>query len=92
MLNFTDLICSHLPASLLASFVKRLSRLSLAAPPAAIIMIIPLTYNLLKRHPALMEMIHRTQDMDGPFVGKSRIIIVLRFSDRLHRPFLAGRS
>lgn len=92
MLHFTDLIRSHLPASLLASFVKRLSRLSLAAPPAAIIMIIPLTYNLLKRHPALMEMIHQTQDVDGSFVGKSRIVIVSRFSDKLPRPFLAGRS
>ncbi|KAG6376235.1 CBF/Mak21 family-domain-containing protein [Boletus reticuloceps] len=68
--RLTELFLSstHLPASLLASFVKRLSRLSLAAPPAAIIMIIPLTYNLLKRHPALMGMIHRTQDADGPFI------------------------
>ncbi|KAF8559665.1 CBF-domain-containing protein [Imleria badia] len=68
--RLTELFLSstHLPASLLASFVKRLSRLSLAAPPAAIIMIIPLTYNLLKRHPALMGMIHRTQDPDGPFI------------------------
>lgn len=53
---------SHLPATLLASFVKRLSRLSLNAPPAAIIMIIPFTYNILKRHPALMGMIHRLPD------------------------------
>ncbi|KAG9318573.1 CBF/Mak21 family-domain-containing protein [Chiua virens] len=68
--RLTDLFLSstHLPASLLASFVKRLSRLSLAAPPAAIIMIMPLTYNLLKRHPALMGMIHRTLDDDGPFI------------------------
>ncbi|KAF8576410.1 ribosome biogenesis protein Noc4 [Ramaria rubella] len=50
---------SHLPATLLASFIKRLSRLSLSAPPAAIIMIIPFTYNVLKRHPACMVMIHR---------------------------------
>ncbi|THH00387.1 hypothetical protein EW145_g7089 [Phellinidium pouzarii] len=50
---------SHLPAMLLASFVKRLARLSLSAPPAAIIMTIPFTYNILKRHPALMSMIHR---------------------------------
>lgn len=49
---------THLPATLLASFIKRLSRLSLSAPPAAIIMIIPFTYNILKRHPALMVMIH----------------------------------
>ncbi|KAG7090557.1 hypothetical protein E1B28_009665 [Marasmius oreades] len=50
---------THLPATLVASFVKRLARLSLSAPPAAIVMIIPFTYNMLKRHPALMPLIHR---------------------------------
>lgn len=53
----------HLPATLLASFVKKLSRLSLTAPPAAIVMVIPFTYNILKKHPALMVMIHRA-DVD----------------------------
>ncbi|KAF5314596.1 hypothetical protein D9611_007264 [Ephemerocybe angulata] len=57
---------SHLPATLLASFIKRLSRLSLNAPPAAIVMIVPFTYNILKKHPALMVMIHR--DADSGFV------------------------
>lgn len=63
---------SHLPATLLASFIKRLSRLSLNAPPAAIVMIIPFTYNVLKRHPALMVMIHRVPDGDDDsnFTGK----------------------
>ncbi|KAL1734209.1 CBF/Mak21 family-domain-containing protein [Schizophyllum commune] len=55
---------THLPATLLASFVKRLARLSLCAPPAAIVMVIPFTYNILKRHPKLMPMIHRS-DYDG---------------------------
>ncbi|KAI4524777.1 CBF-domain-containing protein [Schizophyllum commune Loenen D] len=55
---------THLPATLLASFVKRLARLSLSAPPAAIVMVIPFTYNILKRHPKLMPMIHRS-DYDG---------------------------
>lgn len=53
---------SHLPATLLASFVKRLSRLSLNAPPSSIVMMVPFTYNVLKRHPALMVMIHRDED------------------------------
>jgi len=59
--RLTELFLSstHLPATLLASFLKRLSRLSLSAPPAAVVMIIPFTYNLLKRHPACMVMIHR---------------------------------
>lgn len=66
--RLTELFLSstHLPAALLASFVKRLSRLSLSAPPAAIIMIIPFTYNILKRHPALMKMIHRAGEDDEP--------------------------
>ncbi|KAL1742577.1 CBF/Mak21 family-domain-containing protein [Schizophyllum fasciatum] len=64
---------THLPATLLASFIKRLARLSLNAPPAAIVMIIPFTYNILKRHPKLMPMIHRS-DYDGtdedPFLAE----------------------
>ncbi|KAF8155473.1 CBF/Mak21 family-domain-containing protein [Crassisporium funariophilum] len=71
--RLTELFLSstHLPSTLLASFIKRLSRLSLTAPPAAIIMIIPFTYNLLKRHPALMVMIHRSDvddDSTDPFL------------------------
>ncbi|KAF8637279.1 hypothetical protein AX17_002932 [Amanita inopinata Kibby_2008] len=58
---------SHLPAAILASFVKRLARLSLSAPPAAIIMIIPFTYNILKRHPALMVMVHCTEEAEDSF-------------------------
>ncbi|GJE91040.1 CBF/MAK21 family protein [Phanerochaete sordida] len=62
--RMTELFLSstHLPVNLLASFVKRLARLSLSAPPAAIVMILPLTYNILKKHPALMVMIHRVDD------------------------------
>lgn len=44
---------------MIASFVKRLARLSLSAPPAAIIMIIPFVYNLLKRHSSCMCMLQR---------------------------------
>lgn len=51
---------SHLPAAMVASFVKRLSRLSLQAPPGAIVVIIPWTYNMLKQHPPCTFMLHRT--------------------------------
>ncbi|KAH6902660.1 ribosome biogenesis protein Noc4 [Coprinopsis sp. MPI-PUGE-AT-0042] len=37
------------------------------APPAAIIMLIPFTYNVLKKHPALMAMIHRDLSEDEAF-------------------------
>ncbi|GAA6027656.1 hypothetical protein JCM8097_007968 [Rhodosporidiobolus ruineniae] len=55
---------SHLPATLVASFIKRLARLSLAASPAAIVTVIPFVYNLLKRHPACMALIHRKIEGD----------------------------
>ncbi|GAA6062902.1 hypothetical protein JCM10212_004351 [Sporobolomyces blumeae] len=55
---------SHLPAALVASFVKRLARLALSASPAAIVTVVPLVYNLLKRHPSLMVMIHRPLSED----------------------------
>ncbi|KAI0051377.1 CBF-domain-containing protein [Auriscalpium vulgare] len=63
---------SHLPATMLASFVKRLARLSLSGPPASIVILIPFTYNILKRHPALMVMIHRDADdasNEDPFLS-----------------------
>ena len=55
----TFLASSHLPAALVASFIKRLSRLSLNAPPGAIVFVVPWIYNLLKRHPPCTFMIHR---------------------------------
>jgi U3 small nucleolar RNA-associated protein 19 len=55
----TFLSSTHLPASLIASFIKRLSRLALFAPPAAIVAIVPYIYNLLKEHPTCTFMIHR---------------------------------
>ncbi|GAB7364467.1 hypothetical protein MBLNU230_g5277t1 [Neophaeotheca triangularis] len=54
-----SLSSTHLPAILIASFLKRLARLALVAPPGAIVFTIPLTYNLLKTHPACTFMLHR---------------------------------
>ncbi|KAF2773423.1 CBF-domain-containing protein [Teratosphaeria nubilosa] len=51
---------THLPATMVASFIKRLARLSLQAPPGAIVWIVPWTYNMLKQHPACAFMLHRT--------------------------------
>ncbi|RGP70453.1 putative noc4 nucleolar forms a complex with nop14p [Fusarium sporotrichioides] len=55
----TFLGSTHLPAALVASFIKRLARLSLNAPPGAIVFVTPWIYNLLKRHPTCTFMIHR---------------------------------
>jgi U3 small nucleolar RNA-associated protein 19 len=50
---------NHLPAATIASFIKRLSRLCLFAPPSAIVAVLPFIYNLLKAHPATTFLIHR---------------------------------
>lgn len=49
---------SHLSINLIASFIKRMSRLLLTASPGAIVSILPLVYNLQKLHPNCMIMIH----------------------------------
>ncbi|KAL4943794.1 hypothetical protein BDV06DRAFT_127372 [Aspergillus oleicola] len=75
----TFLASTHLPATLVASFIKRLSRLALNAPPAAIVAVVPFIYNLFKTHPTCTFMLHRViqneetkaelekEGMDDPF-------------------------
>ena len=53
------LASTHLPAALVASFIKRLSRLSLYSPPSGIVIVVPWMYNMLKTHPTCTFMIHR---------------------------------
>lgn len=55
----TFLGSTHLPATLVASFVKRLARLSLNAPASAIAFVIPWIYNMLVKHPLCTFMLHR---------------------------------
>src|SRR5277367_7159905 len=66
---YTHSVCyadkRYLPAALVASFIKRLSQLSLSAPPQGIVAIIPMVYNLLKRHPSCMQIIHRPNSLPG---------------------------
>ncbi|KAI6246815.1 Nucleolar complex protein 4 [Erysiphe necator] len=50
---------THLPVVLVASFIKKLSRLTLNSPPSGIVAVIPWIYNLLKKHPQCTFMIHR---------------------------------
>lgn len=50
---------THMPAYMVAAFVKRISRLSLNASPAVITWVIPFIYNLFKAHPAVRVLIHR---------------------------------
>lgn len=64
----TFLASTHLPAALVASFIKRLSRLALNAPPSAIVFVVPWIYNQLRRHPTCTFMIHR--DSKDPEIKK----------------------
>lgn len=61
----TFLASTHLPAALVASFIKRLSRLALNAPPGAIVFVVPWIYNLFQRHPACTFMMHRELRSSG---------------------------
>ena len=61
----TFLGSTHLPAVLVASFLKKLSRLTLNASPSGIVPVVPWIYNLLKKHPSCTFMIHRqTRSID----------------------------
>ena len=55
----TFLGSTHLPAALVASFIKRLARLCLHAPPAGIVVVVPWIYNQLKRHPTCTFIIQK---------------------------------
>ncbi|KAJ5936624.1 hypothetical protein N7466_003074 [Penicillium verhagenii] len=55
----TFLASTHLPAALMASFIKKLARLALNAPPSAIVVIVPFMYNIFKSHPTCSYMMHR---------------------------------
>ncbi|OAA67587.1 nucleolar complex protein 4 [Cordyceps fumosorosea ARSEF 2679] len=80
----TFLSSTHLPVALVASFLKRLARLSLNAPPSAIAFVIPWIYNMLMKHPLCTFMLQRetTDDekkkelrengMEDPFLPEER--------------------
>lgn len=55
----TFLASTHLPVALVASFLKRLARLTLNATPSGAVPVIPWIYNLMKKHPTCTFMIHR---------------------------------
>ncbi|KAM8871987.1 nucleolar complex protein 4 homolog [Synchiropus picturatus] len=57
---------SHLPVYLVAAFAKRLSRLALTAPPAALLMVLAFICNLIRRHPSSRVLIHKPCTDDEP--------------------------
>jgi U3 small nucleolar RNA-associated protein 19 len=62
-LAYLFLSSSYIPSYLVAAFIKRMARLSLYAPPHAIVMILPMIFNLLRSHPSCITLIHRQESI-----------------------------
>ena len=65
---------THLPAYLVAAFVKRMARLALTAPPHGAMLAIGFAHNLLRRHPGCCVLVQRERLPAGceggdPFVA-----------------------
>lgn len=60
-LRLVDLFLSssHIPSYMVASFVKKLARISLTAPSTSTLPVLTLIQNLLLRHPSITYLIHR---------------------------------
>jgi U3 small nucleolar RNA-associated protein 19 len=56
---------SMIPSKMVASFLKRILRLTLWAPPAGILLVLPLIFNLLRKHPLCIEMIHKVDHLEN---------------------------
>ena len=78
---------THLSVHLVASFIKKLARLSLNAPPAAVVTIIPFIYNLLKKHPNCMVMIHNPKYISSPFQTEEERLQLKQNIDLYQDPF-----
>ncbi|KAG7223874.1 hypothetical protein INR49_015130 [Caranx melampygus] len=63
---------SHLPVYLVAAFAKRLARLALTAPPTGLLIVLPLIYNLIRRHPSCRILIHKpsteNESLEDPYL------------------------
>lgn len=55
---------ANLPLYMLAAFLKRFSRLSLAVSPSTSMMLIAIVYRVLVKHPAIQVLLHRTHNYD----------------------------
>ena len=54
-----------LPAHVVAAFIKRMCRCSLSAPPGAVMFILALSSNLIRKHPETACLIHRLPTENG---------------------------
>lgn len=51
-----------LPAYVAASFAKRLARISLVSPLGVALFAVPAVYNLVRRHPQILPLLHRSRE------------------------------
>ena len=87
----------HVSSYLIAAFVKKLARLSLQAPPAGIVVCMSMVYNLMKRHPVIKTLAHKSLDgrkgsgaeAQGAWVGNGAIALSRRAKPCHHRSSVA---
>lgn len=56
-----------LPAAVIAAFIKRFARLALACPSTGCLVAMSFIYNLLRRHPTCLCLLHRTQPASADY-------------------------
>lgn len=83
----TFLASTHLSAHLIASFIKRLARLTLSSSPAAIVSVIPFVYNLLRKHPSCMSMLHNPLFLTDPFMTPEQAASLKKLKSEYVDPF-----
>ncbi|QLQ79871.1 hypothetical protein HG537_0C05200 [Torulaspora globosa] len=88
----TFLASTHLSAHLIASFIKRLARLTLNSSPAAIVTVIPFIYNLLKKHPSCMIMLHNPRFLSDPFMTSEQQSMLKKLKSDYIDPFDADEE
>lgn len=64
----------HLPAAVIAAFVKRLARLALVAPPHGAMWCLRLALELIRKHPAVSVLVHRRYVDAGAALGAGGVL------------------
>ncbi|EJS41284.1 noc4p [Saccharomyces arboricola H-6] len=83
---------THLSAHLVASFIKRLARLTLESPPSAIVSVIPFVYNLIRKHPNCMIMLHNPAFVSNPFQTPEQVAHLKFLKENYVDPFDVNES
>jgi len=80
-LTSTFLRSTHLSSQIIASFIKKLARLALKAPPDGCLVVMALIYNLLQKHPQC-----------GVLINRSQLDVALRASSSHDNPLLLSTT